>query len=128
MSNIKNKNFCHLHLHTHKGSLLDGLGKSEEYAKRAKEMNFQYLALTDHSSVDEAINFQEQCLKNGITPVIGVELYVTSYDDFKGKSGHCCVYAKNEVGWRNILQMLSIANLKHFDAKLISFETLNNIS
>lgn len=114
MSDIKNKNFCHTHLHTHKGSLLDGLGRSEEYAKRAKEMKFQYLAITDHSSIDETINFQKQCLKNEIISIIGCELYLVASGDFKGKSGHVCVHVKNETGWKNLLKMLSIANLKHF--------------
>jgi DNA polymerase-3 subunit alpha len=72
------------------------------------------MALSDHASVDNCINFQDDCIKNDIIPIAAVELYVTSYDDFKGKSGHVCLFAKNEVGWRNILNMLSIANLKHF--------------
>jgi len=113
---MKNSSFCHLHLHTD-FSILDGLGKASEYAERAKEMKFKYLAITDHGAIDNTINFQNECLKRDIIGIIGCELYLTSYDDFKGKSGHCCVFVKNEIGWRNLCQILSIANLDHFYRK-----------
>jgi DNA polymerase-3 subunit alpha len=113
----KNRNFCPLHLHTDKGSLLDGLGKVSEYAERAKEMGFKYLGISDHGSIDATIDFQEECSKRDIVPIIGCELYLTSYNDFKGKSGHCCVYVKDEIGWRNLCEILSIANLEYYYRK-----------
>jgi len=113
---MKNSSFCHLHLHTD-FSVLDGLGKAHEYAERAKEMGFKYLGISDHGNLDNTINFQNECLKRDIIGIIGSELYITSYDDFKGKSGHCCVFVKNEIGWRNLCQILSIANLDHFYRK-----------
>lgn len=123
----KNSNFCHLHNHTDKGSLLDGLGTAKGYAERAKEMGFKYLGITDHGSIDNTISFQKECLKNDIQPIIGSELYLTSYNDFKGKSGHCCVFVKNETGWRNLCELLSIANLDHFYRRpRIDFNLLYN--
>lgn len=113
----KNSNFCHLHLHTDKGSLLDGLGKASEYAERAKELGFKYMGITDHGSIDCCIDFQNECLKRDIIPIIGCELYLVSSGDFKGKSGHCCVFIENETGWRNLCEILSIANLEHFYRK-----------
>lgn len=113
----KNSNFCHLHLHTDKGSLLDGLGKASEYAERAKELGFKYMGITDHGSIDCCIDFQNECLKRDIIPIIGCELYLVSSGDFKGKSGHCCVFVENETGWRNLCEILSIANLEHFYRK-----------
>ncbi len=49
----KIEGFEHLHLHTD-FSLLDGFGTVEEYAKRAPEINQQYLCVTDHDVANEA--------------------------------------------------------------------------
>jgi len=42
--------FTHLHVHSHY-SLLDGLAKIDELINRAKELNFESLALTDHGAM-----------------------------------------------------------------------------
>ena len=43
------KNFVHLHLHT-ESSLLDGVGKIEEYIEKAKTLKMKALAITDHGN------------------------------------------------------------------------------
>ncbi|MGL4788291.1 MAG: PHP domain-containing protein, partial [Cetobacterium sp.] len=50
------KNFVHLHLHT-EYSLLDGVGKIDEYLDRAKELNMKAMAITDHGNMYGAIEF-----------------------------------------------------------------------
>ena len=62
-------NFTHLHVHN-EYSLLDGFGTAKAYVKRAKEIGYKYLALTNHGNVDGCIDFQKQCLKNGINSSI----------------------------------------------------------
>ena len=39
--------FAHLHLHT-EYSLLDGMGRTAEYAARAKDLGIHHIAVTDH--------------------------------------------------------------------------------
>ena len=51
-------NFVHLHLHT-EYSLLDGVGKIDEYIKRAKELGMEAMAVTDHVNKFGAIEFSE---------------------------------------------------------------------
>jgi len=108
--------FCHLHLHT-EYSLLDGCGKAEQYALRARELNHQYLACTDHGNIDGLIKFQKACLKQSITPILGIELYIVP-DHLKKTRGekryHLVALITNEIGLENILKMLSIANLEGF--------------
>jgi uracil-DNA glycosylase family 4 len=108
--------FCHLHVHT-ENSILDGVGKPRQYAEAAIDLGFTHLAITDHGNVSGAIKFQTACKDVGITPIFGVEMYivedVASHE--KGeKRGHITLLAKNDVGWTNILSLLSKSNIEGF--------------
>ena len=54
--------FVHLHVHT-EYSLLDGLGRTAQMAKRAAELGQPALALTDHGVMHGAIEFARACKK-----------------------------------------------------------------
>jgi len=110
---MNNNQFCHLHVHI-EYSMLDGLGTCEEYARKAKAMGFEYLGCSDHGSVSGLIQFQRECDREGIKPVLGCELYLVPDFQTKEKPNHCTVFIKNEEGWQNLLQMLTHANLEGF--------------
>lgn len=59
-------NFTHLHLHTDY-SALDGLCQTDSLIKRAVELDFNSLAITDHGNIDGVYNFYSQCIKNNST-------------------------------------------------------------
>lgn len=108
--------FCHLHCHN-EVSYLDGYGSSKAFAQRAKELGFTHLALTNHGNIDGLIEFQRACQKEGIIPIHGCELYIVPDELHKEKNdkrGHITVLVKNETGWRNLCQMLTIANMDGF--------------
>ncbi|MDD5006872.1 MAG: DNA polymerase III subunit alpha [Syntrophorhabdaceae bacterium] len=111
-----NQNFAHLHVHN-EYSLLDGLGKAEEYVARAKELGFYYLALTNHGNIDGLISFQKACRKQKITPVFGCELYICP-GKASSKEGrhnyHITTLVRNQAGWNTLCRMLSFANLEGF--------------
>ena len=65
--------FVHLHLHTNY-SLLDGACRITPLVKRAAELSFPALAMTDHGNIFGAVEFYEACMKAGIKPIIGVPL------------------------------------------------------
>ena len=73
--------FVHLHSHT-EYSLLDGANKVKEYVKRVKELGMNAAAITDHGNMFGVINFYKTCKAEGIKPVIGCEVYVTSGSRF----------------------------------------------
>ena len=56
--------FTHLHLHT-EYSLLDGVGKIDDYLKRAKELGMKSIAITDHGNMFGAIEMYKKAIKNG---------------------------------------------------------------
>jgi len=109
-------NFCHLHVHN-EHSLLDGIGTADQYCARARELGQTHLSITNHGNVDGLIKFQKSCKKHGITPVMGCELYIVPdlYVKAQGeKRHHITALIQNEIGFKNLLQMLSQANLEGF--------------
>ena len=74
--------FTHLHLHT-EYSLLDGVGKIDDYLKRAKELGMNSIAITDHGNMFGAIEMYKKAIKNGIKPIIGIEAYVSEFENGK---------------------------------------------
>ncbi|MEK7653563.1 MAG: DNA polymerase III subunit alpha [Patescibacteria group bacterium] len=122
--------FVHLHTHSHY-SLLDGLGKIDELVKKAADLKMPALALTDHGVMYGAVEFYKSCKKAGIKPIIGVEAYVArnGHLDKRPKIDerpyHLILLAKNEIGYRNLVKLTTIAHLAGFYYKpRIDFELL----
>ncbi len=68
------KNFVHLHLHT-EYSLLDGVGKIDDYLDRAIALKMQAIAITDHGNLFGVMDCYKKAMKNGIKPISGLEAY-----------------------------------------------------
>jgi DNA polymerase-3 subunit alpha len=122
--------FTHLHLHT-EYSLLDGACRIKELIKRAKELNMNSLAITDHGSMYGVIEFYKQAKKEGIKPILGFEAYIsprkmTDKDPQKDKNQyHLVLLAENEEGWQNIIKLCSIGFVEGYYYKpRIDHETL----
>ena len=106
----------HLHLHD-EYSALDAFGSPEEYVKKASDMGFEYIGVTNHGNVDSSIRLQMACNQYGLKSVIGCELYIDEdrlVKDKGVKQKHICVFVKNATGWKNLLTLLTIANLEGF--------------
>lgn len=107
--------FVHLHMHS-EYSLLDGVTKIKELPKVIKEMGMQAVALTDHGNMFGAVKFFKECKKVGIKPIIGCEMYIAPRRmqdreyGIDNKRYHLTLLAKNEVGYKNLVKMVSIAN------------------
>ncbi|MFA6427077.1 MAG: DNA polymerase III subunit alpha [Candidatus Magasanikbacteria bacterium] len=111
--------FVHLHVHSHY-SLLNGLTQIKPLVKAAKERGFSSLALTDYGSLYGAIEFYEQCNKQGLKPIIGLEMYIAprslhDKDLEKDKDiYHLILLAENFYGYQNLLKISSIGHLEGF--------------
>jgi DNA polymerase-3 subunit alpha len=110
--------FTHLHVHT-EYSLLDGMCRMPQLISRAKELGMSTLAITDHGVMYGVIQFYLAAREAGIRPIIGSEVYVASDSRFshsaKGKdSYHLILLAKNQTGYRNLIQLTTKAHLEGF--------------
>ena len=103
-----------LHVHTHY-SLLDGLSKPEQIAKRCNALGIDSCAITDHGTISGNINFYKTMKKNGIKPIMGCELYIcnqsaTIKDKSNNDLSHMVVLCKNYDGWQDLIRLVSLSN------------------
>ncbi len=121
-SNLKGKfmsqpKFTHLHLHT-EYSLLDGANKIKALAKKVKELGMDSVAMTDHGNMFGVIDFYTTMKKEGIKPIVGMEAYLHNQPNIGDKTirqrFHLCLYAKNDIGYKNLMYLSSQAYIDGF--------------
>jgi len=110
--------FTHLHVHT-EYSLLDGMSQIPQLVSKAKELGMDSLAITDHGVMYGAIQFYLAAREAGIKPIIGCEVYVAPNGRFSRDTGdknthHLTLLAKNQTGYRNLIQLVTKAHLESF--------------
>jgi len=114
---LSQPNFVHLHLHT-EYSLLDGTNRLKDLAKRAKQLGFDTIAITDHGNMFGAIDFYKTMKNEGLKPIIGMEAYIHNSEDIGDKTTrqrfHLCLFAKNEEGYKNLMYLSTQAYLEGF--------------
>ncbi|MBA4156668.1 MAG: error-prone DNA polymerase [Gemmatimonadetes bacterium] len=92
-----------MELHCHSGfSFGDGASPPEALARRAAELGYTALALTDHDDLGGAVRFTRACEAEGIHPLPGAEL--TLDDD-----SHLTLLVESETGWRNLATLITAA-------------------
>ncbi len=111
--------FTHLHTHSHY-SLLDGLPKIPDLLDYVKELGMDSVALTDHGVLYGAVEFYKEAKKRGIKPIIGCEVYM-AYEkltdmraNIDSKSYHMILLARNEIGYKNLVKLVTTAHLDGF--------------
>jgi DNA polymerase III subunit alpha len=100
-------------------SLLNSLNEVTKLVSRAKALGYTSLAITDTNNMFGVITFYQECKKNNIKPIIGIELDVL---DKK-----ILLYAKNNNGYKNLIKLatlisernLTLDDLKEYKNDLI---------
>lgn len=115
---MKRSSFVHLHLHS-QYSLLDGAIRFEDLFERARRLNMDSLALTDHGNMFGAIEFYQKAIQRGIKPILGCEIYVAPNSRHEKKPGgdkpyHLTLLAKNRAGYHHLAKLVSLAHLEGF--------------
>ena len=109
--------FTHLHLHT-EYSLLDGANKIKPLAKKIKALGMDSVAMTDHGNMFGTIDFYNAMRAEGIKPIIGMEAYLHNQSELGDKTVrqrfHLCLYAKNEIGYKNLMRLSSESYINGF--------------
>ena len=113
--------FVHLHLHT-EYSLLDGACRVADIPERIKECGQDAVAITDHGNMYGVVAFYNACRKNGIKPIIGCEVYVSSGSRFEKVNSnegpyHLVLLCKNKTGYKNLSYLVSASYTEGFYGK-----------
>lgn len=112
-------NFVHLHLHT-EYSLLDGANRIRELVPKVKELDMDSVAITDHGVMYGVVDFFKECVRHGVKPIIGCEVYTarrTRHDKQPGTDsdqGHLVLLAKDNTGYRNLVKLVSLGFIEGF--------------
>jgi DNA polymerase-3 subunit alpha len=107
------------------------MNQIEPLIAKAKQFNMPAIAMTDHGNLFGAIEFYQAAKKAGIKPIIGCEVYLapksrfdkegssTHEDDYTEGGGsnpyyHLILLAADELGYKNLIKLISIANIEGF--------------
>ena len=129
---MSNDSFTHLHVHT-EFSMLDGAARLDEMVAKAVGDGQPAIGITDHGNMYGTLEFYKECRKQGIKPIIGTEAYMAHdhrserptrrgrVDDSGGDTEggkklyyHLTLLAENDVGYRNLIQLSSLAFLEGY--------------
>lgn len=111
----------YVELHLHDGySTLDGANTPAEYFVRAKELGMSHLAQTNHGTLVGHRDFQREALAAGITPILGVEAYISATDRFDRRSNakrsdgtsaynHIILLAQGAIGMNTLHHLNEVA-------------------
>lgn len=104
--------FVHLHLHS-EYSLLDGACRIADIPGMVRAAGHTACAITDHGVMYGVVDFYKACIKGGVKPIIGCEVYVASGSRFDREFGrdhapeHLVLLCENETGYKNLIYMVS---------------------
>ena len=116
-----NNNFVHLHLHT-EYSLLDGACRIDRLIDHVKSIGQSAVAITDHGVMYGCVDFYKKCKKEGVKPIIGCEVYVSTRgmtDKVHRVDGyfHLVLLCKNKTGYQNLIKLVSHGFIDGFYTK-----------
>lgn len=111
--------FVHLHVHS-EYSLLDGACRIKDLVAKVKKLGQTACAVTDHGNMFAAVEFYNECLAQGIKPIIGCEVYVaprTRFDKIPKIDTppyHLVLLCENNTGYQNLIKLVSKAYIEGF--------------
>ena len=124
--------FVHLHVHTNY-SILEWLWKPKDFVKKAKELGFEGLAITDSGNLYWYFEFYKACLDNWINPILWLETSISKKwiwnKDKDNEFYEIVLLAKNIEWFKNLLELTTVSRLDWFYYKpRIDFEILKKYS
>ena len=115
-----------IHLHNHSDfSLQDGAQSVEMLCNRCDDLEMDSIALTEHGNLFSMIPFYKEARKRGLKPILGCEMYISVGDHTEKKQittstgkkwgyNHLVLLVQNEVGYKNLMKLVSIGYLEGF--------------
>lgn len=110
-------NFAPLHIKTGYSFLESGV-LLERLFKKAKELNYKYLGISDFQVMYGIPEFNELALKNNIKPIFGMDIKVEKF--------YFSLFVKNEDGYQNLCRLSSLIHKLENDNKEITFSEFSS--
>ncbi len=125
MPESQSQNFNHLKIHT-QYSICEGAARIDDLQEYSKKNKIKSLGLCDTSNLCGALEFAEKISKTGTQPIIGTQINFKIGDT----TGLLPLFALNEVGYKNIIELSSFSYLKNDELSdpHVDFELLLNNS
>ena len=113
-------------LHRHSGySMLDGAISISSMVDKTSYAG----ALTDHGNMHGCIDYYKKMLKENKKPILGFEAYIKDYKGEDKKYSHLLLLAKNNTGFKNLIQLTSLSYGDMFNGKpRINYDLLKEYS
>ncbi len=114
---MKASDFVHLHCHS-TYSLLEALPSPGEIVARAKELGQTAVGLADKGYTYGLIEFFQEAQKQGLKPILGLEVYVAARMRTDKESGvdskrfPLTLLAQTQEGYENLLQLATLSALE----------------
>ena len=115
------KTFIHLRQYS-SYSLLESSFRINEIINTCKEHHMPAIALTDKQNLFGAFEFSLEAQKNGIQPILGINLELGKIDDLE-LSSNILLLIKNYEGYKNVINLMT----KHYndeEGKLLNLTDL----
>ena len=101
--------------------MLDGACRVDRLIDAAIKNDMPAIAMTDHGVMYGAIDFYKTATKQGIKPIVGCEVYITTGSRFEKKESrgtarthHLVLLATDVRGYHNLIKLVSAAHLEGF--------------
>jgi len=108
MPELKNNIFNHFKIHS-QYSICEGAIKINELSDYCKTKKIKSIGLSDTSNLSGALEFSENISKAGTQPIIGTQIIF----NFENNFGLLPLIAKNEIGYKKIIELSSKSYLKN---------------
>ncbi|MCX8475543.1 MAG: DNA polymerase III subunit alpha [Sphingomonas sp.] len=95
-------------------TMLEGAIEPKAIAKRARELGFPAVAVSDRNGLYAAMSFSDACKKAGVQPIVGTLLAVKRPELAEGAPvaiDWLALYAQDETGYLNLCHLVSAAHL-----------------
>jgi DNA polymerase-3 subunit alpha len=102
--------FVHLRVHT-EYSLVDGVVRVPQLMKAVARLGMPAVALTDQNNLFAMVKFYGEAQKQGIKPLIGVDVLLREADE-RAEASRLTLLAQSYDGYRNITRLVSRAYLE----------------
>lgn len=96
--------FVHLHVHS-EYSLVDSIIRIPKLIEQVKLSSMPAIAITEQSNFFSAIKFYREAQKNGVKPIIGVEVQLAT--DYSDHMSRVILLCQNYEGYKNATQLIN---------------------